>query len=39
MPERFRTIKVFKEDDKENVLFTIDAMIHEIKNRKTYANK
>ena len=39
MLERFKTIKALKEDDKEKILFTLDAMIHEVTNRRTYASK
>jgi hypothetical protein len=35
--ERFKAIKAFSKDDKEKIYFTIDAMIHEVSNRK--ANK
>lgn len=37
--ERFKAIKAFSNDDKEKIYFTIDAMIHEVSNRKQYANK
>lgn len=37
--ERFKAIKAFNNDDKEKIYFTIDAMIHEVSNRKQYANK
>jgi transcriptional regulator with XRE-family HTH domain len=39
MLRRFNEIKSFAENEKEKVLFTLDAMIHEIKNRRTYAVK
>jgi transcriptional regulator with XRE-family HTH domain len=39
MLERFKAIKDFKADDKEKIYFTIDAMIHEVNNRKRYASK
>ncbi len=39
MLERFKMIKGFKEDDKEKIFFTLDALIHEITNRKHYATK
>jgi hypothetical protein len=39
MLERFKTMKALKEDDNEKILFTLDAMIHEVKNRRTYASK
>jgi hypothetical protein len=32
-------IKNFAEKEKEHIFFAIDAMIHEIKNRRTYAVK
>lgn len=36
---RFKAIKAFKDEDKEKIYFTIDALIHEITNRKCYASK
>jgi transcriptional regulator with XRE-family HTH domain len=36
---RFNEIKNFAEKEKEHIFFAIDAMIHEIKNRRTYAVK
>ena len=39
MLERFKTIKGFKEDDNEKIYFTLDALIHEVTNRKQYAHK
>jgi hypothetical protein len=39
MLRRFNDIKSFAENEKEQILFTLDAMIHEIKNRRTYAIK
>lgn len=39
MLERFKAIKGFKDDDKEKIYFTIDALIHEVSNRKRYAHK
>lgn len=39
MLRRFNDIKSFAENEKEQILFTLDAMIHEIKNRRTYAVK
>jgi hypothetical protein len=39
MLERFKVIKDFKADDKEKIYFTIDAMIHEVNNRKQYPSK
>lgn len=39
MLHRFNEIKSFAEKEKEHILFTLDAMIHEIKNRRTYAVK
>lgn len=37
--ERFKAIKAFKEADREKIFFTIDAMIHEVNNRKRYSSK
>jgi transcriptional regulator with XRE-family HTH domain len=37
--ERFKAIKAFNNDDKEKIYFTLDAMIHEVSNRKQYASK
>jgi hypothetical protein len=37
--DRFKAIKAFKDEDKEKIYFTIDALIHEITNRKRYASK
>jgi transcriptional regulator with XRE-family HTH domain len=37
--DRFKAIKAFKDEDKEKIYFTIDALIHEITNRKRYATK
>jgi transcriptional regulator with XRE-family HTH domain len=37
--ERFKAIKSFNKEDKEKIYFTLDAMIHEVGNRKQYANK
>lgn len=39
MLERFKAIKAFREEDKEKIYFTIDALIHEVANRKRYAHK
>jgi transcriptional regulator with XRE-family HTH domain len=39
MLQRFTEIKNFGEKEKEQVFFTLDAVIHEIKNRRTYAAK
>ena len=39
MLDRFKAIKAFKEDDKEKIYFTLDALIHEVTNRKQYAHK
>lgn len=39
MLERFKAIKAFKEEDKEKIYFTLDALIHEVSNRKRYAHK
>ena len=39
MLERFKAIKAFKDDDKEKIYFTLDALIHEVTNRKRYAHK
>ena len=36
---RFKAIKGFEKEDKERIYFTIDALIHEITNRKRYASK
>ena len=35
--ERFKAIKAFKDTDKEKIFFTLDAMIHEVNNRKRYS--
>ena len=35
---RYR-IKQHNKEDKEKIYFTLDAMIHEVGNRKQYANK
>jgi transcriptional regulator with XRE-family HTH domain len=37
--DRFKAIKNFKDEDKEKIFFTLDALIHEITNRKRYAAK
>ena len=37
--DRFKAIKNFKDEDKEKIFFTLDALIHEINNRKRYAAK
>jgi hypothetical protein len=37
--ERFNAIKTFNKEDKEKIYFTLDAMIHEVGNRKQNANK
>lgn len=37
--DRFKAIKAFKDEDKEKIYFTIDALIHEVTNRKRYATK
>lgn len=37
--DRFKAIKAFKDKDKEKIYFTIDALIHEVTNRKRYATK
>lgn len=34
---RFKALKEFSSDEKEKVFFALDAMIHEVKNRKQYA--
>lgn len=39
MLERFKAIKTFKDDDKEKIYFTLNALIHEVTNRKRYAHK
>lgn len=39
MLRRFNEIKSFAENEKEKVFFNLDAMIHEIKNRRIYAVK
>jgi transcriptional regulator with XRE-family HTH domain len=39
MLDRFKAIKSFKEEDKEKIYFTIDALIHEVANRKRYSHK
>lgn len=39
MLKRLNAIKNFGEKEKEQIFFTIDAMIHEFKNRQTYAAK
>jgi transcriptional regulator with XRE-family HTH domain len=39
MLERFKAIKAFKDEDKEKIYFTLDALIHEVSNRKRYATK
>lgn len=39
MLERFKAIKAFKEEDKEKIYFTLDALIHEVSNRKRYSHK
>jgi hypothetical protein len=36
MMERLNEINSFNDDDKEKVIFTLDAVIREIKNRKVY---
>jgi transcriptional regulator with XRE-family HTH domain len=33
---RFKAIKEFSSEEKEKVFFALDAMIHEVKNRKQY---
>jgi transcriptional regulator with XRE-family HTH domain len=38
MLERFKAIKAFKEEDKEKIYFTLDALIHEVINRKKYTH-
>ena len=35
--KRFKAIKEFTNDEREKIFFTIDAMIHEIINRKQYS--
>jgi len=35
--QRFSEIKNLGQKEKEQIFFTLDAMIHEIKNRRTYA--
>lgn len=35
--ERFKAIKSFKDSDREKIFFTLDAMIHEVTNRKRYS--
>ena len=37
MMERLNEINSFNEEDKEKVIFTLDAVIREIKNRKVYS--
>lgn len=37
--QRLSEIKSFGDKEKEQVFFTLDAVIHEIKNRRTYAAK
>jgi len=39
MLRRFNDIKNFAEKEKEQIHFNLDAIIHEIKNRRTYAVK
>jgi transcriptional regulator with XRE-family HTH domain len=39
MLERFKAIKAFREEDREKIYFTLDAMIHEVSNRKRYSKK
>lgn len=39
MLERFKAIKAFKDEDKEKIYFTLDALIHEVANRKRYSNR
>lgn len=38
-PEILDRFKAFKDEVKEKICFTIDALIHEITNRKRYATK
>lgn len=38
-PEILDRFKAIKDEDKEKIYFTIDALIHEITNRKRYATK
>jgi hypothetical protein len=35
--ERLRDIKSFEEQEENQIYFTLDALIREIKNRRTYA--
>jgi hypothetical protein len=37
MMERLRDIKSFEEQEENQIYFTLDALIREIKNRRTYA--
>lgn len=37
MIQRLKEINAFNEEEKDKVLFTLDALIREINNRKTYA--
>ena len=39
MLERFKIIKSFKAEDQEKIYFTLDALIHEVSNRKQYAKR
>lgn len=37
--ERFNAISSFQAEDQEKIFFTLDALIHEVRNRRTYARK
>ena len=39
MLEHFKEIKAFKEEYKEKIYFTLNALIREVYNRKRYAHK
>ena len=39
MLKRFNDIRTFNDKEKEHLFFTMDALIHEIKNRRTYSSK
>lgn len=38
-PDMLMIYKVFKQEDKEKICFTLDVLIHEVSNRKRYAPK
>jgi transcriptional regulator with XRE-family HTH domain len=37
MLDRLQAVRGFKPEDKEKIFFTLDAMIHEVNNRRQYA--